>query len=421
MSTATLKKLSQKFSLNAGTVICVFFISLFFVQYIAPYFWATIDSKLKSYENLLILTSGLAFLGWLIALFAVRRGYIPTGKIFVFRVPKVVDQLLEVCAWMLFIYSALALSGKSIMDAPLFVALSGNSPDKIFQSRVSFDLARTGTDLIYVYIQNFLSIIIIPFYVLRDAHKNTKYFWFKLLIVIVILSFPLAKSNGLKVFLPLLSYFFFTFRFKRFFAMLGIAIMHLLLMYFLFFGAQRSEFLDFNPPDTSTSNFLIGSKGVAGMLNRILWIPYITGVKWFEYSEVENLPAHKPVVSNRSLALLIHGEYRQIEKQVFSFQFGLPPDMLIGFANTTYFVDSYVKYSMASFFFVIFALPLFLVFCAQRIALPYVHLLSYFLLFLTANSAFSFFILGGWIFLILASVDVSYGKFSLKFGMSKKK
>lgn len=409
-----LKFLESKLSrLSAGYFVSCSFILVVLAQYVFPFFWSGKWLNKPTYENSLLLISALALVGWIVPLFFLRS-FERVPKIFTFSISEKMALMTEIIFWGLFIFSAVRLGG---YYAPLFQALRGLSTAEIFESRVNYDLTREGGGLLWVYVQNFVSILIIPFFLLRDLKNKSKWFWFKFALAILVLSLPLAKANALKVFLPILSFLFFSKSYRRMFQVLACAVLHVLILSFLFFGAfseekANTEISSRFGMDTATDygvNFYFGAHGLGGIINRAFWVPYVTGINWIEYAEVEQLGNEKPIVSNRSLALLFGHKYRPIEKEIFSAQFGLPKDMLVGFANTTYYVDAYVKYSIWTFLLTVFLFPMLVIYSAERIPRDYVHLISYFMFFLASNSAFSFLLLGGIIFIVWANVDVRLG------------
>ncbi len=103
--------------------------------------------------------------------------------------------------------------------------------------------------------------------------------------------------------------------------------------------------------------FLFGANTLSYLLNRALWIPYITAYDWLGYFDKKRNHEYFLGSTNGTISALFGLKRVYAEREVFSYQYGQVPDGT-GVANAIFFIEGYVNFSWMGIIFYSFLLAL---------------------------------------------------------------
>ena len=148
---------------------------------------------------------------------------------------------------------------------------------------------------------------------------------------------------------------------------------------------------------------LRGKTGLGYLVNRMLWIPYITAYDWLKYFD-EEMGRNYAMGSTSLLVSKLTGvEQIPMERNIFAYQFGLAPGQSAG-ANTNFLVDGFINFGYIGVI-MLSALIGFVVGYFKKQQNPAALACLYFFLFQLSGGGFLGVLLGGgllfFIFLVL--------------------
>jgi hypothetical protein len=258
-----------------------------------------------------------------------------------------------------------------IADAiPLFVALQGGSLIDIAQARSQFLAGLSGYESLVRYFVFILGRSVMPLVLVASFFYAAKfrYLLFGSLIFLSMLS--MEKAGPIFVILPLVFYFLFVGKWKSFLVLLGVMVLSVSAISFLALGGNsdtgfrggeqvdelvvsqevpikeaqgdslRFSLYDFyRKKTTGVLEYYSIENRLVYVLNRIVWIPYVTAYDWLRVQR-EVLEGRLTMGRSVSFIHLLYGEPKMhLEKMVYVYQFGPSPGGE-GAANTVFFVDA---------------------------------------------------------------------------------
>lgn len=377
----------------------------------APYFFLNNHDQ---YSAQVIQLALMALIPWFIVPFLIsKQGVNFTWKRF--KETRPLTSKFEIITWLALISILVCLTLIS-GNLPIWTALTGASWEKILSDRLMFDLNKSGWISLVTYSGILITSTALPYFTTKSFILNHKYKWIKLLISSLILVSGLNKISFLKVALPILTLSFIKKDFKLLSKLSFFSLCFLFLISFIGRGGIGSLINQENQQLKTDAKIETGTKSVeeasSFIVYRAFQIPYMTASTWIDYYQKHNLEKNQPIITNRTLSLIFNQPLVPLEQDIINYQFSADKTRFNGYANTTYFIDAWVKFGKVGFFIVIILVPLF--FSLQIYAIPkdYLGLLTFSILTLTSNSFISYLLSGG-IILFIFSFYLK-NKYSLK-------
>ncbi|WP_374325914.1 hypothetical protein [Aquipseudomonas alcaligenes] len=335
------------------------------------------DSYSVVFLAILLAFSGLYFMGFQFFVFLVGR-----VKFFLGGAKRL--SFFDLRAFLVvsvFLYFLVTLCAALTADAiPLFIAFSGGTEMEISAARAGFLSSREGVGSILRYASFVASRSIVPMAVLYLFVCRHSFRYLFLLVVILCYSLTLEKVVPVFAMLPLVLFFLLCRRYMHFlFTVLFMVFLVVLLSWVSYGGlaashgandggnevvgsslkypdgaiikgpvgnAERlylkcvlpSVFMDKNNFDNfdcfeSSCAFYIA------LLDRVLWVPYITAYDWLVFQDV-GLGGGLTMGRSVSFVHLLFGEPKmQLEKIIYAYQRGPSPEAS-GTANTLFLIDA---------------------------------------------------------------------------------
>jgi hypothetical protein len=256
---------------------------------------------------------------------------------------------------------------------PLWEALSGATSLEIAESREMLFRSRVGGEKILIYLYSILTSVFIPYFLMLIFLNRNKLAWPLYIAFYLSLLIPMEKVLFVKAFLPffLIAANGYLSRRALYIAPI-VAAVFLLSMNYLARGSDvgasqgtLTTSIDRLPPNQldSCTNIiqngrcltleehvekyypLRGTTAVGYLINRALWIPYVTAYDWVQYFEQELDGVHTKGLTSALISKLLEKEKIPMEQYVFDYQFGLGPTQTAG-ANANFMVDGYINFGM---------------------------------------------------------------------------
>lgn len=236
---------------------------------------------------------------------------------------------------------------------PLVLAFQGASSAEISHYRELFFKARTGFDVVLVYLNAVFTVALMPFILAGLYIVKYKYRHFYLLFFLFTLLLSMEKSLILRALLPLIVLIvngnvvdkYLTF--KRLVLALFLGLFMVSFLALGNFSSDEvqllSELIEIDP---NTAKYFIVSNPdsvTQFMLNRIFWIPYITAIDWLSFF---NEVLHRELVLGASSSFvsgLFGMERLNLERLVFEFEWG-QNESGTGSSNVVYFIDIFLNF-----------------------------------------------------------------------------
>ena len=378
---------------------------IIFTQYILPPFFVAKISEFSDADFIVLGLSILCLIPWG-AIYFFNELFIIKHKFKVVVTSRAVN-FFHLLAWSLVLFSIGVLwflSG----SLPLLEALIGADAGAIYESRINFDLNKSSYFLLPVYLFIFSSTYLLPLSVLIHFIDQRKNKWIVLVFAFVLVSVGFSKLAFIKIALPVMFYFLVHKRLACFFRAVMVSVIFFSSICLLYLGVIGKTLngnvndlfsgSSINSTETSSrldENYILGSSGVNQLLGRALWIPYITAKKWIDFYEKENLYLTQPIITNRTIAWLVGAEYVQLERKVFNYQFGLKDSEMQGYANTSYFVDAWVKFGKFGFGIICFLVPTTLIFFIKNFHINYLGIILFMIPFLVGGGSYISLLISG--------------------------
>jgi hypothetical protein len=256
---------------------------------------------------------------------------------------------------------------------PLWEALSGASSLEIAQSREMLFHSQFGMGRSLIYLYSILTSAFIPYLLMIFFINKTKLAWLFYIAYYLSLLVPMEKALFIKAFLPFFLIAANGYLSRRtLWVSLLAALFILSSMGYLARGRDNGE--SHGAPNQNISNtsewelnqcinifqngkclsriehskkyYPLINYGVMGYLvNRALWIPYVTGYDWIEYFQNRLRSGHTEGRTSTLVSKLLGKERIPMEQFVFDYQFGLGATQFAG-ANANFMIDGYVNFGM---------------------------------------------------------------------------
>ena len=256
---------------------------------------------------------------------------------------------------------------------PLWEALSGATSLQIAESREMLFHSRAGQEKILIYMYSILTSVFIPYFLMLSFLNRSRLAWPLYVAFYLSLLIPMEKALFVKAFLPflLIAVNGYVSRRALWIALLA-ALFFLISMGYLSRGGDNGD--SHGAPNQNISNmsareldrcvhifqngeclsredhlkkyYPLNSSGVMGyLINRALWIPYVTGYDWVEYFQNRLHGEHTKGRTSTLVSKLLGEEKIPMEQLVFDYQYGLGATQTAG-ANANFMVDGYVNFGM---------------------------------------------------------------------------
>ncbi|GEM_PF-5234148 len=373
---------------------------------LAPYFF---ELEIGPSNQLMINLAAISIIPWLIIPFILPKIKVNVPRI---KVPNFHYAFhLELIVWLLTFVSLLVLTFTS-GNLPILTALRGAKWEEILAHRLNFDLNKSGWISLFIYLNIIISSTLLPFFITKSFVLNEKYKWTKLITASLVLVAGLNKLSFLKVVIPV-----FILSFVKKDLLLFLKSTSFILLFFLFINflgkagvnsllqkpaaTIQTNSIDISPPPPATGD------GISSfILYRAFKVPYQTAETWIDFYYKNNLSAKQPIITNKTLSLLLGIPVTPLEQDIINYQFNADTTKFNGYANTTYFIDAWVKFGNLGFAIVIILIPLFIGIQVYIIDEKYLGLLVFSFFFLTSNSSISYLLSSG-VLLFIFSVIMS--------------
>ncbi|MDH1700764.1 hypothetical protein [Comamonas terrigena] len=245
-------------------------------------------------------------------------------------------------------FSVIIYAAMTAPNIALFEALRGASVSEVAGLREEFLRTRVGWEksLLYVYVIGFSAFM--PLVISQLFMVRSKWRFVVLGAFLFSLALTLEKSRALVAMMPLLIIFVNSGKAKKaYFTMAWLALI-IVVVSALARGGFASEEVEpqSNPlltvPDEY--NLFVGENSqVYYIINRVLYIPYVTAIDWLRYREIVLDGENTLGRSISAVAWLTGQEYLSLEREVFAFEWG-QNETGTGSANTVFYVDAYLTF-----------------------------------------------------------------------------
>lgn len=271
----------------------------------------------------------------------------------------------------------IAYTAISAPKIALFEALRGASASEISIARQMLFVTRVGPERILVYLNAFLSSVFLP-YVIATAYINKKKYRHLLLFAFALsLTLSVEKALAIKAFLPLIILAINRWLPRRsgvIFAVLMVAMVMSMTALSKIGdvgdgvaerGALSSHFVKHKGgvaenPGIILSQLqkwgknikplknrfeLVNPGSVPGyIVNRIMWIPYITAYDWILYFERELDSQYLTGRTSMVVSVLTRQQKYNMSGQVFAAEYGSDATLNTGSSNALFLVDMFVNF-----------------------------------------------------------------------------
>lgn len=290
--------------------------------------------------------------------------------------------LVAFCVYVISVFYTVHLA-----DAvPAMVALKGGTLMNIAQARGQFLAGLEGYESLLRYAVFILGRSVMPLVLVAAFVFNSKFRYLLLIALLVLSMLSLEKAAPVFIFLPCIFYFFVSRKFLRAVLVSFLMVVSIGIMTHLAMGGvgdarikgENAELKEELPmevsippglpiqeamgrpgrfflPNMIQDQFGVGQVTVEAnelsgkliiLLNRIVWIPYITAYDWLGF--------HRKVLDGKltlgrsiSFVHLLFGEPKMmLEKMVYVYEFGPSPGGA-GAANTVFFIDAKLAFGWA--------------------------------------------------------------------------
>lgn len=399
------------------------------LMYILPPFFVLSPAEFREADWKVVMFAAISIFSWCIV-FKYRSYFAITSALPRISLTTNHRKIIEIFSWLLVVIPTICFWAQS-GELPIWAAIKGYSPDDIYTARINWDLVKSGWIVIPLYVYIVATSAILPFWILLRFKENSILRWILLILASILLVAGFSKTSYFKIVFPILFYFLYKRKIKEIILINSFSVGFFLIVSFLFhggvyrvqnggvselfnlqFGSSESKnpFELEEPYERSERNFLLGAVGLPGIVNRIAWIPYVTGKKWLNYYEAYNLADKQPIISNRSLAFVLSAEHVPLESLIFNYQFGIKKLGVYGLANTSYFIDSWVKFGWLGFIISVFLTPIFLMLTFCNFSAENRGLLLFSIFMLIGNGFLNMLLAGGALMLLCVLFDFDFSK-----------
>jgi len=264
--------------------------------------------------------------------------------------------LTVVLAFLIVVLAACAQSSA----VPIVEALRGAPYDRLAQLRNAFMRGSSGSStlinyLYAIFLQALMPLALSYVFLVRDRYR-----YVVLSIFMLGASLSLSKGIFLCVTAPLIAIFLMTRRWGAALAAFAGLLASIAVMYVLASGFVGTKFEPIHPvpnpvvdPVTPTAqtalqsdvpdhyNLFTEKNQALLIINRIVWIPYVTAVDWFRYQDIHMQEGYLLGRSIRPLAYLLGTERFYLEKEVAELQWGGPSGAT---SNAVFFADAWLNW-----------------------------------------------------------------------------
>lgn len=280
-------------------------------------------------------------------------------------VPKICISWGYFGAFVVLVYSVVIVYASfTSPQIALFAALQGADINTLAVLREEFLRTRVGGERAFLYLYSICIVAMMPMVVAQlylSAHKARH---FLLLFFLFSLALTLEKGRALVALLPLATVLYNSKGAKKAAQILLILLVFIFGVSFLARGGMSNAAASTVVREADADSTVVGgADGVpdeynlfkggsqAGyLINRVVYIPYITALDWLKYKEDilqgQNLWGR----SIGLIALMLGEEKVNLEREVFTYQWGQNPTGT-GSANTVYYVDAYLNFGALGVFF----------------------------------------------------------------------
>lgn len=338
----------------------------------------SIIGLLMFHDQAALTLSGILLLGALVYLF----GYLMIGRKLSLNTLAGLSDRVKMNAdfWkgaiVIVYFLMIAYTAISAPKIALFEALRGASASEISIARQMLFVTRVGPERILVYLNAFLSSVFLP-YVIATAYIDKKKYRHLLLFAFALsLTLSVEKALAIKAFLPLIILAINRWLPRRsgvIFAVLMVAMVMSMTALSKIGdvgdgvaerGALSSHFAKHNgaaeKPGIILSLLqkwgkdikplknrfeLVNPGTVPGyIVNRIMWIPYITAYDWILYFERELDSQYLTGRTSMVISVLTRQQKYNMSGQVFAAEYGSDATLNTGSSNAIFLVDMFVNF-----------------------------------------------------------------------------
>ena len=252
-------------------------------------------------------------------------------------------------------FSIIIYACLTVSQVALFAALEGSNITDLSVLREEFLRTRTGWEhsLLYIYticISALMPLIITTMFAIKARWRLTLLFLFIFSLILT-----LEKGRVMVALLPLIVLFVNQGQRQHAYKTIALLISTIVLVSVIARGGLASsvkvDSTAVTTTDTASStpvqyNLFKGQTGqVYYLVNRVIYIPYITAIDWLRYKEEIR---HGEAVSGQSIGIVawLSGlEKINLEREVFAFQWG-QNETKTGSSNTVFYIDAYLNFGM---------------------------------------------------------------------------
>ncbi|MGK9414785.1 hypothetical protein ACSSUR_01310 [Pseudomonas cedrina] len=248
---------------------------------------------------------------------------------------------------------------RSTAAVPILEAFKGASASELADYRNSFMRGQAGSGQLINYLYAIFLQALMPFAVSYFFWVGHKFRHFVIAIFIIGASLSLSKGIFLCIAAPMIAVYLMKRRWLSAAGVLGGFVVSAALMYFIASGAlgaslEKSNFTTYKPvvleapkeavlqsdvPDQY--NLFTKKNQTLLIVNRIIWIPYVTALDWFRYQELKMGDSYLLGKSIRPLAYLSDSKRVYLEKEVAELQWGGPSGAT---SNAVFFADAWLNW-----------------------------------------------------------------------------
>lgn len=340
--------------------------------------------------------------------------------------------------WILFIAAAYSIviiyALLTAEKIALWEALKGATAIEIAQAREMLFRAREGNARVLPYMNAILSTALMPYIIMLAFVYRLKIAWPLFILFSLSLLFSMEKALILKAMLPIFLLSVNGYVSKKY--IYAIPILTLSLMMTLTYLARGSDAgisagvpnlstqLDENGRDKLDADSKIVQEGkmlsvrdhiakyyplrfnstTGQLINRAVWIPYITAYDWIKYFHEEMNEKHLYGTTSLFLSKIVGKEQFMMERAIFDYQFGLGQTKTAA-ANTNFMIDAFVNFGYFGVFIIAGLIGAIVAFVA-RLANPAAESCLYMFLFQLISGGVLGVLLGGGLLVFLCVICI---------------
>ncbi len=289
---------------------------------------------------------------------------------------------------------------------PLLEVFKGASISDLSVYREEFIRTRSGNERALPYIYTILITALMPLVISRMFFHATRKRLAITIIFILSLAITLEKGRAIVALLPLFYININNGNFRKAFKTGIYLLIIITIISFIARGGLSPQDIDQGVMQKTPDSYNIfqnDENQIYYIINRIIYIPYITAIDWLNYLD---LVLKNELVYGKSISIvasIFNEETFNLEREVFNFQWG-QNETGTGSSNTVFYIDSYLNFGYIGVILYSSLLALLIRIVVLSRNTPLISALTISMYFTTFHSLTAVLFSGGLSFLVLISI-----------------